>query len=185
MTPEIAIPLATFLIVLLMLNRIGSPRQVTVGPDPDVAEARQLIGSKIDEYAEALALRYLEARAQGGSEDRASSQFARDIEAFIGTALLRDIEVEHPGLGRAVREVVTLEREHVYELMLSPVEAHVSERGIADRARGGARFRQSSWRRGRRQMADRRRRGIPGQSHPRSMASITDPRAPSARQMRG
>jgi hypothetical protein len=130
MTPEIAIPLATFLIVLLVLNRIGSPRQVTVGPDPDVAEARQLIGSKIDEYAEALALQYLEARAQGGSEARASSQFARDIEAFIGTALLRDIEAEHPGLGRAVREVVTLEREHVYELVLSRIEAHVSERGL-------------------------------------------------------
>ena len=54
MTPEIAIPLATFLIVLLMLNRIGSPQQVAVGHDPEVAEARQLIGSKIDEYAEFL-----------------------------------------------------------------------------------------------------------------------------------
>jgi hypothetical protein len=113
-----------------MLNRIGSPRQVAVGPDPEVAEARQLIGAKIDEYAEDLALRYLEARAQNVSEDRASGQFARDIEAFIGTALLRDIEAEHPGLGPAVREVVTLEREHVYQLVLSRIAAHVSERGL-------------------------------------------------------
>ena len=128
MTPEIAIPLATFLNVLLMLNRLGSARQVAIGPDPEVAEARQLIGAKIDEYAEALAVRYLEARAQADSEDRASSQFARDIEAFIGTALLRDIEVDHPGLGPAVREVVTLERERVYDLVLSRIEAHVSER---------------------------------------------------------
>ena len=128
MTPEIAIPLATFLIVLLMLNRLGSARQVAIGPDPEVAEARQLIGAKIDEYAEALAVRYLEARAQADSKDRASSQFARDIEAFIGTALLRDIEVDHPGLGPAVREVVTLERECVYDLVLSRIEAHVSER---------------------------------------------------------
>jgi hypothetical protein len=130
MTPEIAIPLATFLFVLLMLNRIGSPREVAVGADPEVAEARQLIGAKIDECAEALALRYLEARAQAGSADRASSQFARDIEAFIGTALLRDIEFEHPGVGPAVREVVTLEREHVYGLVLSRIEAHVSERRL-------------------------------------------------------
>ena len=89
-----------------------------------------MIGAKIDEYAEALALRYLEARTQAGSKDRASSQFARDIEAFIGTALLREIEAEHPGLGPAVREVVTLEREHVYELVLARIEAHVSERGL-------------------------------------------------------
>jgi hypothetical protein len=131
MTPETAIPLATFLIVLLMLNRIGSPQQVAVGPDPEVAEARQLIGSKIDQYAESLALRYLEARAQAGSEDRASSLFARDIEAFIGTALLRDIEIERPGLGPAVREVVTLEREHVYQLVLSRIETQLNERGLA------------------------------------------------------
>jgi hypothetical protein len=29
-----------------------------------------------------------------------------------------------------VREVVTLEREHVYQLVLSRIEAHVSERGL-------------------------------------------------------
>jgi hypothetical protein len=131
MTPDITIPLATFLIVLLMLNRIGWPQgQIAVRPDPEVAEAKQLIGAKIDEYAEDLALRYLEARAHSVSEDRASGQFSRDIEAFIGTALLRDIEAEHPGLGPAVREVVTLEREHVYQLVLSRIEAHVSERGL-------------------------------------------------------
>jgi hypothetical protein len=125
MTPEIAASLATFLIVFLMLNRLGAARQATVGPDPEVAEARQLIESKIDEHAEALALRYREVRAAAASEDGASSQFARDIEAFIGTVLLRDIEVEHPGLGPAVREVVTLEREHVYALVRSRIEAYL------------------------------------------------------------
>jgi hypothetical protein len=108
-----------------MLNRLGAARQAAVGPDPEVAEARQLIESKIDEHAEALALRYREVRAAAASEDGASSQFARDIEAFIGTVLLRDIEVEHPGLGPAVREVVTLEREHVYALVRSRIEAYL------------------------------------------------------------
>jgi hypothetical protein len=130
MTPEIAIPLATFLFVFLMLQRLGPAPRAEFAPDPEIAQARQLIGTKVDEHLEALTLRYLEARTPGRSGDRAASEFARDIEAFIGTALLRDIETERPGLGPAVREVVTLEREDVYKLVLSRIEAHLSARGL-------------------------------------------------------
>jgi hypothetical protein len=131
MTPDIAVPFATFLIVFLVLNRLGAARQAEPGPDPEIAQARQLIGTKIDEQIEPLAEWYLQAHEPGAGADHAASRFARHIEAFIGDVLLRDVELEHPGLGPAMREVVTLEREHVYHLVQSRVEAHLIERGLA------------------------------------------------------
>jgi hypothetical protein len=123
MTPEIAVSGATFLIVLWLLSRLGSVRPTAVEADPDVARARDLIRVKIDEHAEALARRYLEACERDARGDRVPGSFVREIEGFIGNVLLREIELEHPGLGPAVREVVTLEREHVYELVFSRVQA--------------------------------------------------------------
>ena len=131
MTPDVAVSFATFLIVFLVLNRLGGARQTAPGPDPEIVQARQLIGTKIDDQIEALAGWYLQAHEQGVGADHAASRFARQIEAFIGDVLLRDIELEHPGLGPAMREVVTLERERVYELVQSRV------RGTPDRARPG------------------------------------------------
>jgi hypothetical protein len=131
MTPDVAVSFATFLIVFLVLNRLGAARRTEPGPDPEIAQARQLVGTKIDQQIEVLARRYLEAREQGGGADQASSRFARHIEAFIGDVLLREIELEHPDLGPAMREVVTLERERVYDLVQSRVDAHLIERGLA------------------------------------------------------
>jgi hypothetical protein len=130
MTPDIAVSFATFLIVFLVLNRLGGARRPEPGPDPEIVQARALIGTKIDEQIEALAERYLQAHGQDMGADHAASRFARHIEAFIGDVLLRDIELEQPGLGRAMREVVTLERERVYDLVQSRVEAHLIERGM-------------------------------------------------------
>jgi hypothetical protein len=131
MTPEIAISLVTFVIVLLLLSRFGSARQAEPGPDPEVEQAKQLIKNKIDEHVEALAQRYLDASEPDPDHDRGASRFAKEIEAFIGEALLHHIELEHPGFGPAVREVVTLEREHVYALVLTSIEAHLSKGGLA------------------------------------------------------
>lgn len=128
MTPEIAVSFATFVIVFLLLSRLGSPKPTGLEVDPDVESARHFIRTKIDAHAEALARQYLEAREQDAGGDRGPTSCARAIEAFIGDILLRDIALEHPGLGPAVREVVTLEREHVYELVLSRIEAHLAER---------------------------------------------------------
>jgi hypothetical protein len=123
MTPEIAVALATFVIVFVLLSRLGSARPTGFEVDPDVERARRVIKSKIDEHAEALAQRYLEVCAQDAGADRVPGSFAREIEGFIGSVLLHDIELEHPGLGPAVREVVTLEREHIYALVLSRIQA--------------------------------------------------------------
>ena len=131
MTPEIAVSLATFVIVFLVLSRLGSARQAEPGPDPEVEEARQAIQSKVHEHLETLTQRYLDASERDGSDAQSANRFARDIEAFIGDVLLHDIELEHPGLGPAVREVVTLERELVYTLVLSRVEARLAKGGLA------------------------------------------------------
>ena len=121
MTPEVAVSVATFVIVFLLLSRLGSAKPTRVEVDPDVERARQLIRSKIDEHAEALAQRFVEVCGQDASGDTGS--FAREVEGFIANVLLHDIELEHPGVGPAVREVVTLEREYVYALVLARARA--------------------------------------------------------------
>ena len=121
MTPEVAVSLATFVIVFVLLSRLGAAKPIGIEVDPDVERARNLIRTKIDEHAGLLAQRYLEAPEQDARSDRVPGDFAREIEGFIGNVLLRELQLEHPELGQAVREVVTLEREHVYELVLARV----------------------------------------------------------------
>ena len=123
MTPEVAVSLATFVIVFLVLSRLGSAKPKGVEADPELESARRFIETKIADHAEALAQRYLEACEEDARGDRVPGSFARAIEAFIGDVLLHEVDREHPGLGPAVREVVTLEREHVYALILSRVGA--------------------------------------------------------------
>ena len=123
MTPEIAVSIGIFVIVFLVLSHLGAAKPTDVAVDPDVERARHLIRTKIDEHAEALAQLYLAACEQDARGDGVPGSFAREIEGFIGHVLLHDIALEHPGLGPAVREVVTLEREHVYELVMSRVQA--------------------------------------------------------------
>ena len=131
MTPEIAVSLATFVMVFLLLSRLASAKPPALEDDPDLERARHFIRTKIDEHAEALAQRCVEGREQEARGDRVPVGYAREIEGFIGDVLLHDIALEHPGLGPAVREVVTLEREQVYALVLSRIEADLTERGLA------------------------------------------------------
>lgn len=123
MTPDVAVSVATFVIVLWLLNRLGSTKPTGLELDPDVERAREFIRTKIDGHAEALAQRYLQACEDDRQGDRVPGGFAREIERFIGNVLLRDVVLEEPDIARAVREVVTLERENIYELILSRVQA--------------------------------------------------------------
>jgi hypothetical protein len=122
MSPDIVVGVATFVIVLWLLTRLGSARPVRIEVDPDLERARQYIRTKVDEHTESLAKRYDEAREGDPRGDRASALFAREIEWFIGNILLHDVVIENPEIAPALREVVTLEREHVYDLILSRFE---------------------------------------------------------------
>ena len=64
MMPETAVPLLTFLIVLLALNRWARGDSAVAADDEDTVTARMFIAARIDEHVAALAERYLEA---GGS----------------------------------------------------------------------------------------------------------------------
>ena len=123
MTPDVALSLATFVIVLWLLSRLGSAKPPKLEVDPDVERARKFVTTKIQDHAEALGRRYLEACEEDRCGDRVPGSFAREIEAFIGSVLLHDVAIEEPEIAPAVRELVTLEREHIYELILSRVQA--------------------------------------------------------------
>ncbi|MGH6901266.1 MAG: hypothetical protein ACREIR_00840 [Geminicoccaceae bacterium] len=124
MMPEVAVAFATFVIVLLVLNRwTREDTEVAFSDDEDTVTARRFIATKIDEHVEALAKSYLEAGGDEADGDEVPPRFAQDIEAFIATALMRD-SADLIGLGAAVRGVVTLERERIYALVLARVQAH-------------------------------------------------------------
>jgi hypothetical protein len=131
MMPEAAVALATFVIVLLVLNRwTREDTEVGRDDDEDARAARRFIETKVDEHIEALAQRYLEAGGAAAGRDEMPGQFAQDIESFIATALMRD-SAEQIGLGLAVRQVVTLEREQIYALVLARIQAHLVPRRAA------------------------------------------------------
>jgi hypothetical protein len=131
MMPEAAVAFATFVIVLLALNRwTRQDTEVGFDDDADARAARRFIEAKIDEHVEALAKRYLEAGGTASGGDDMPGRFAQDIDGFIATALMRD-SAEQIGLGIAVRQVLTLERERIYALVLARVQAHLSPRRAA------------------------------------------------------
>jgi hypothetical protein len=123
MTPDVAVSFATFVVVLWLVSRLGAPAKPTgVEVDPDVERARQFVRAKIEDHAEALARRYLDACEEDRRGDQVPGSFAREIEWFIGNVLLRDVALERPELAPALRELVTLEREQVYDLILARLE---------------------------------------------------------------
>jgi hypothetical protein len=136
MMPEAAVALATFVIVLLVLNRwTRADTKVALHDDEDAAAARRFIATKIDEHVAALAGCYLEAggptAASDGSEaDAVPGRFAQDIEGFLATVITRD-SADVVGLGAAVRRVLTLEREQVYALVVARVQAHLIDHHAA------------------------------------------------------
>ena len=124
MTPDVAVSIATFVVVLWLFSRLGRSRPPpTIEVDPDVERARQFVRIKVEEHAETLAERYREACEEDLRGDRVPGRFAREIEWFIGNVLLHDVALEDPEIAPALRELVTLEREHVYDLILSRFEA--------------------------------------------------------------
>jgi hypothetical protein len=129
MMPEAAVALATFVIVLLALRRWTREPEADSDRE-DATAARRFIEAQIDAHVEALAERYLEAGGSESGGDELPGAFAQDIEHFIATYVTRE-STEAAGLGRAVRCVVTLEREKVYASVQSRVQAHLTNHHAA------------------------------------------------------
>jgi hypothetical protein len=135
MMPEAAVALATFVIVLLVLRRWTRDEPEVDFDHEDAEAARRFIEAQIAGHIEALAERYVEAGgpergSQESGADDLPGNFAQDIEHFIATYVTRD-SADTPGLGGAVRCIVTLEREIIYALVLSRVQAHLTDRHAA------------------------------------------------------
>lgn len=131
MMPEAAVAFATFVIVLLVLNRwTRENTAVAFDDDEDAGAARRFIEAKIDEHVEDLAKHYLDAGGAEADGDEVPGRFAHDIEGFIATVVMRD-SAEVIGLGAAIRRVVTLEREQIYALVLARIQAHLIDRHAA------------------------------------------------------
>ena len=142
---EIAVPLAAFLVFFLGRLAFGPGRREQA-PEPEAA-AKRFIEARIDEHIELLAGKYLETRPPvadpDGSgegpdprerqdaqvEDDISRRFASDIEAFIADVVLEDealSAMDDVELKSAIREVVVLNRQYVYDQVLARIRRHIA-----------------------------------------------------------
>ncbi len=142
---EIAIPLAAFLVFFLGRIVFGRGRREQA-PEPEAA-AKRFIETRIDEHVELLAGKYLETRSPvadpDGSgegrdprdrpdarvEDDISRRFASEIEAFIADVVLEEeglSAIDDGELKSAIREVVVLNRQYVYEQVLARIRRHIA-----------------------------------------------------------
>ena len=115
--PEIALPAAIFLFVVLiglMLGRGG--RTQTVDNTGLEAKVRRWIGDRIAEHISILAEAYGDARASAELAELPPG-FAETIETFIAEVLHRERDAGHRDvdLGEAVREFVVLHRAEIYD----------------------------------------------------------------------
>jgi hypothetical protein len=142
---EIAVPLAAFLVFFLGCIAFGRGRREPA-PEPEEAAAKRFIEARIDEHVELLAEKYLETRPSvaepdGSGEDRdprerqdaevdddVSRRFASEIEAFIADVVLEDealSALDDVELKSAIREVVVLDRQYVYDQVLARIRGHI------------------------------------------------------------
>ncbi|HEX6141727.1 MAG TPA: hypothetical protein VFZ01_03345 [Geminicoccaceae bacterium] len=126
--PEVVVPAAIFLIVLLLRLALAVPgRSRSPGDDGLEAEAWRWINERIDEHVDELAEAYAGA-GPGGNDDELPPGFAPTIESFIAEVLLReqdadDVDVD---LRAAVREVLVLHRAELYEDVAMRTRDHLA-----------------------------------------------------------
>jgi hypothetical protein len=122
MAAQGALALGIVLVIVLSLLLLR-PRTDRAGDDR--VDARRLIGQEIDAHIEALAESWLEARLHRGTDRPGPDCFAQEVELFIGDVLLRRAERAEPGMKEALREILVLERDSVYDEVRIRVEAHL------------------------------------------------------------
>jgi hypothetical protein len=117
-------------IVLVVLLLILVARTRT-GCADDRQDAHDLIREAIDAHIEALTARYLEARVEARTGRPGLDRFGQEIELFIGDVLWRHAERAEPYLRAALREIVVLERDALYDEVRERVVAHLRRRSAA------------------------------------------------------
>jgi hypothetical protein len=125
MTANGVLTLGIFLVVGALLILVG--RGKAGSPADPLKDARAFVGRQIDAHLEQLARTYLEAGSDHGALRPGQDRFAQEIERFIGDVLSRHAERSEPYLREALRELLVLERDHVYGEVLRRVQAHTPQ----------------------------------------------------------
>lgn len=125
MTANGVLMLGIFLVVGALLILVA--RGKASGPADPRKDARAFVGGQIDEHLEQLARTYFEAGSDRGALRPGQDRFAQEIERFIGDVLSRRAERSEPRLRAALRELLVLERDHVYGEVLRRVQAHTRQ----------------------------------------------------------
>jgi len=125
MTANGVLTLGIFLVVgaLLILAARGKASR----PVDPLKDARAFVGGQIDKHLEQLARTYFEAGSDRGTLRPGQDRFVQEIERFIGDVLSRRAERSEPRLREALRELLVLERDHVYGEVLRRVQAHTRQ----------------------------------------------------------
>ena len=122
MPAELLVASAIVVGVLLALfaGRSGSGNGAAAD---ETALAKRYIDAEIDGHIARLAGRYAEVAVASGHDE--PDRFRIEVELFIAQVLERDLD--EPGaaeLRDAVREVLVLEREYVFDRVLARIRAH-------------------------------------------------------------
>lgn len=126
MPPEIVVvPAAAFAVFFLGRLALG-PALRDHEPDPEAA-ARRFIETRIDAHIGRLTRAYSQPGARSTDHDDLTPGFAGEIESFIGNVVLWDAlsDVDDDGVSTAVRELVVLDRQYVYDQILTRVRDHL------------------------------------------------------------
>ena len=130
MPPEIVVVPAAAFAVFFLGRLVLGPARGDDEPDPE-GVARRFIDSRIDQHIERLTRAYAQPRAKGAHDDG----FAGEIESFIGNVVLLDAltAIVDDDVSTAVRELVVLDRQYVYDQILTRVRDHLGAHAEAMR----------------------------------------------------
>lgn len=126
--PQIVVPAAIFVLLMLIRVELALPRRAVPEPDDGLeAEARRWIGERIDEHVEDLEEAY-GAIGLEAEEDDLPPGFALRIESFIADMLPRDLDAKgfDLDLRSAIRELAVLHRAAIYEDVVTRTREHLA-----------------------------------------------------------
>jgi hypothetical protein len=122
MPAELLVVSGIVIVLLLALLAVRSGSENVAATD-ETAIAKRYIDAEIDGHVAPLAARYAEVAMASGHDD--PERFRVEIELFIAQVLERDLDrPEAAELRDAVREVLVLERESVYDQIFARIRAH-------------------------------------------------------------
>lgn len=124
MPVELAVAAGAFFLVLALLSGLLRKARPTQ-PEDGLEHARRFVDREIEQHLGPLGAAYLEC---GGAQG--SGAFAREIESFIGSVLMRapaSADEADADLRDDVRELLVLDRESIYQRIRARIEERLAQ----------------------------------------------------------